>query len=62
MYNTALHASRSGAVAAVQQVKNPITLARAVMEKTDHCLLVAEGASMRHHHGAAARCSASHAV
>lgn len=34
----------SGAVAAVQQVKNPITLARAVMEQTDHCLLVADGA------------------
>ena len=33
-----------GAVAAVQQVKNPITLARAVMEQTDHCLLVADGA------------------
>lgn len=33
-----------GAVAAVKRVKNPITLARLVMEQTDHNFLVAEGA------------------
>ncbi len=33
-----------GAVAAVQFIKNPIRLARAVMEKSDHVLLVAQGA------------------
>jgi beta-aspartyl-peptidase (threonine type) len=31
-------------VAAVKNVKNPITLARLVMEKTPHCLLVGDGA------------------
>jgi len=31
-------------VACVQNVKNPIRLARAVMEKTEHILLVGEGA------------------
>lgn len=34
----------SGAVTIVKNVKNPITLARLVMEKTDHVLLGAEGA------------------
>lgn len=33
-----------GAVAAVKRVKNPITLARLVMEQTDHNFLVGEGA------------------
>lgn len=33
-----------GAVAAVSRVKNPIALARKVMEETDHALLVGEGA------------------
>eukprot|EP00871_Galdieria_phlegrea_P005260 jgi/Galph1/5735/GphlegSOOS_G4389.1 len=33
-----------GAVACVSRVKNPISLARLVMEKTPHCLLVKEGA------------------
>ena len=33
-----------GAVACVKTVKNPISLARAVMEKTDHCLIVGVGA------------------
>lgn len=33
-----------GAVAAVQFIKNPIRLARAVMEKSDHVLLVGQGA------------------
>jgi L-asparaginase / beta-aspartyl-peptidase len=35
---------RAGAVAAVRHVKNPIELARLVMEKSPHVLLVAEGA------------------
>ncbi|HET7587582.1 MAG TPA: isoaspartyl peptidase/L-asparaginase [Gammaproteobacteria bacterium] len=35
---------RAGAVAAVQHVANPIALARLVMEKTPHVLLVGEGA------------------
>ncbi len=36
---------RAGAVAAVQNVKNPITLARAIMEESDHVLLVGIGAA-----------------
>jgi len=35
---------RAGAVAAVRHVKNPIELARLVMEKSPHVLLVADGA------------------
>lgn len=35
---------RAGAVAAVRHVKNPIELARRVMEKTPHVMLVATGA------------------
>jgi len=35
---------RAGAVAAVRHVKNPIELARLVMEQSPHVLLVAEGA------------------
>ena len=35
---------KAGAVAAVKNVKNPISLAKKVMEKSEHCLLVAEGA------------------
>lgn len=35
----------SGAVAAVKNVKNPIVLARMVMENTPHCLLVGQGAN-----------------
>jgi L-asparaginase / beta-aspartyl-peptidase len=35
---------RAGAVAALRHVKNPIELARLVMEKSPHVLLVAEGA------------------
>lgn len=35
-----------GAVAAVANISNPISLARMVMEQTDHCLLVGEGANM----------------
>ena len=34
----------SGAVAAVQRVRNPISLARLVMDRTEHCLLVGAGA------------------
>lgn len=33
-----------GAVAAVRGIRNPIKLARLIMEDTDHCLLVGEGA------------------
>jgi beta-aspartyl-peptidase (threonine type) len=36
---------RCGAVAAVRDVKNPISLARAVMERTGHVLLAGAGAS-----------------
>jgi L-asparaginase / beta-aspartyl-peptidase len=35
---------RIGAVAAVQHILHPVTLARAVMERTQHCMLVGEGA------------------
>ncbi|CAN5688148.1 isoaspartyl peptidase/L-asparaginase [soil metagenome] len=34
----------AGAVAGVHRVKNPITLARAVMEKSEHVMMVGEGA------------------
>lgn len=34
----------AGAVAAIRNVKNPVTVARAVMEQTPHCLLVGDGA------------------
>jgi len=36
---------RCGAVAVVKDVRNPISLARAVMERTDHVLLAGPGAS-----------------
>lgn len=36
---------KAGAVAFLQNVKNPIKLARLVMEKTGHCLLAGEGAN-----------------
>ncbi len=35
---------RAGAVAGVQRIKNPILLARAVMEKSDHVMLAGAGA------------------
>jgi len=35
---------RAGAVAAVKKVRNPISLARLVMERTPHVLIVGEGA------------------
>ncbi|WP_049624011.1 isoaspartyl peptidase/L-asparaginase family protein [Frateuria defendens] len=35
---------RAGSVAGVQRVKNPILLARAVMEKSPHVMLIGEGA------------------
>jgi N4-(beta-N-acetylglucosaminyl)-L-asparaginase len=35
---------RAGAVGALQQIKNPSLVARAVMERTDHVFLVGEGA------------------
>lgn len=34
----------AGAVAGVKTVKNPVTLARAVMEKTEHVMLISDGA------------------
>jgi isoaspartyl peptidase/L-asparaginase-like protein (Ntn-hydrolase superfamily) len=37
-------ALRAGAVAAVRRIRNPVLAARAVMEKTRHVLLAAEGA------------------
>ena len=36
---------KAGAVAFLQNIKNPIKLARLVMEKTEHCLLAGEGAN-----------------
>ncbi len=36
---------RCGAVAAVRDVRNPVTLARAVMERSEHVLLAGDGAS-----------------
>jgi L-asparaginase / beta-aspartyl-peptidase len=36
---------KAGAVAFLQNVKNPVKLARLVMEKTEHCLLAGEGAN-----------------
>jgi beta-aspartyl-peptidase (threonine type) len=43
---------KAGAVAAVRNIRNPITLARLVMEKTPHVLLAAEGAAAfaKEHH------------
>jgi beta-aspartyl-peptidase (threonine type) len=38
------HGPRAGAVAAVRHVKNPIDLARLVMDRSPHVLLVGEGA------------------
>jgi L-asparaginase / beta-aspartyl-peptidase len=38
------HTRRCGAVAGVRTIKNPISLARAVMEKTRHVLLMGDGA------------------
>jgi beta-aspartyl-peptidase (threonine type) len=37
-------AARAGAVAALQRVRNPILVARKVMEETDHVMLAGEGA------------------
>jgi isoaspartyl peptidase/L-asparaginase-like protein (Ntn-hydrolase superfamily) len=36
---------RAGAVAALERIKNPISVARKVMERTEHALLVGAGAS-----------------
>ena len=36
---------RAGAVAAIERIKNPISVARKVMEKTEHVLLVGAGAT-----------------
>jgi beta-aspartyl-peptidase (threonine type) len=38
------HGPRAGAVAGVRHVRNPVELARLVMERSPHVLLVAEGA------------------
>ena len=38
------HGPRAGAVAAVRHVKNPVDLARLVMEKSPHVLMVGDGA------------------
>ncbi|HLM53593.1 MAG TPA: isoaspartyl peptidase/L-asparaginase, partial [Pseudoxanthomonas sp.] len=38
------HGRRAGAVAGVSTVRNPITLARAVLEHSPHVLLIGEGA------------------
>ncbi|MCV4754278.1 isoaspartyl peptidase/L-asparaginase, partial [Escherichia coli] len=35
---------KAGAVAGLHRVKNPITLARAVMEKSEHVMLIGDGA------------------
>lgn len=35
---------KAGAVGGVSRIANPVSLARQVMEKTDHCLLIASGA------------------
>ena len=35
----------SGAVAAIGPVANPVSVARMVMQRTPHCLLVGEGAT-----------------
>ena len=37
---------RAGSVAAVRNILHPVTLARMVMERTDHVLLVGEGANL----------------
>jgi N4-(beta-N-acetylglucosaminyl)-L-asparaginase len=37
--------NRAGAVAAIERVKNPISVARKVMEKTEHVMLVGAGAN-----------------
>ncbi len=43
---------KSGAVAFVSNVRNPISLARLVMEQTEHCLLAGHGATeFAHEHG-----------
>jgi len=39
------HKLKAGAVASVQNIKNPVHLARLVMERTEHVLLAGEGAS-----------------
>jgi isoaspartyl peptidase/L-asparaginase-like protein (Ntn-hydrolase superfamily) len=36
---------RAGAVAAIERIKNPISVARQVMERTDHVMLVGAGAN-----------------
>ncbi|MGI9140656.1 MAG: isoaspartyl peptidase/L-asparaginase, partial [Gemmatimonadaceae bacterium] len=38
------HTYRAGAVAGLHRVKNPITLARAVMERSKHVMMIGDGA------------------
>lgn len=38
------HSGRAGAVSAIRNIRNPISLARAVMEKTEHVYLTGKGA------------------
>lgn len=38
------HTYRAGAVAGLRRVKNPVTLARAVMERSKHVMMIGEGA------------------
>jgi beta-aspartyl-peptidase (threonine type) len=35
---------KSGAIGGVSRIKNPVSLARAVMDSTDHCFLISSGA------------------
>lgn len=37
---------KAGAIAAVKNIRNPVRLARAVMEKSEHVLIVGEGANL----------------
>lgn len=53
---------RAGAVAAVQNVKNPITLARKIMEESDLVLLVGIGASRFAKEHGVKTCSPDHLV
>ena len=36
------HALKCGAVASIEDIKNPISIARRLMDKTDHCLIVSK--------------------
>ena len=51
---------RAGAVAGVRHVRNPVELARAVMDKSDHVLLIGEGAEAFARHVGARRVDADY--